>query len=79
MNLQKMGLSILAIITHKNQRRNDMIGYADELLRDLRNILDMFNTYHVPIVVNGKSIKEVKLEDDSKGGYKINVTLMKEE
>ena len=56
-----------------------MIGYADELLRDLRNILDMFSTYHVPIVVNGKSIKEVKLEDDSKGGYKINVTLMEEE
>ena len=56
-----------------------MVGYADELLRDLRNILDMFNTYHVPIVVNGTSIKEVKLEDDSKGGYKINVTLMEEE
>ena len=51
-----------------------MIGYADELLRALRNILDMFNTYHLPIVVNGKSIKEVKLEDDSK----INVTLMEE-
>lgn len=56
-----------------------MLGYADELLRDLRNILDMLNTYHVPIVVNGTSIKEVKLEDDSKGGYKINVTLMEEE
>lgn len=35
-----------------------MIGYADELLKDLRNILDMFSTYHVPIVVNGTSIKE---------------------
>ena len=56
-----------------------MIGYADELLRDLRNILDMFSTYHVPIMVNGKSIKEVKLEDDSTGDYKINVTLMEEE
>ena len=56
-----------------------MIGYADELLRDLRNILDMFNTYHVPIVVNGTSIKEVKLEEASKGDYKINVTLMEEE
>ena len=55
-----------------------MIGYADELLRDLRNILDMFNTYHIPIVVNGTSIKEVKLEDDSKGGYKINVELSDE-
>lgn len=56
-----------------------MIYYTDELLRDLRNILDMLNTYHIPIEVNGKSIKEVKLEDDSKGGYKINVTLMEEE
>lgn len=55
-----------------------MIGYADELLRDLRNILDMFNTYHIPIVVNGKSIKEIKLEDDSKDGYKINVELSDE-
>ena len=53
-----------------------MIDYADELLRDLGNILDMFNTYHIPIVVNGISIKEIRLEDDSKGGYKINVILM---
>ena len=56
-----------------------MIGYADDLLRDLRNILDMFNTYHVPIVVNGTSIKEVKLEEPSKGDYIINIELVAEE
>lgn len=56
-----------------------MIGYADELLRDLRNILYMFNTYHVPIVVNGTSIKEVKLEEASKGDYIINIELVAEE
>lgn len=55
-----------------------MIGYADELLRDLRSILDMFSTYHVPIMVNGKSIKKVKLEYDSTGNYKINVELSDE-
>ena len=56
-----------------------MIGYADELLRDLRNILYMFNTYHVPINVNGKTIDYVELVGDGKGNYKINVTLMEEE
>ena len=55
-----------------------MIGYADELLRNLRSILDMFSTYHVPIMVNGKRIKEVKLENDSTGDYKINVELSDE-
>lgn len=53
-----------------------MIGYADELLRDLRNILDMFSTYHIPINVNGKTIDCVELVDDGKGNYKINMVLM---
>lgn len=54
------------------------ISYADELLKDLRNILDTFNTYHIPIEVNGQNIKDIKLEKDSKGDYKINVTLMED-
>lgn len=56
-----------------------MINYADELLKNLRNILDMFNTYHIPIVVNGTRIKEVKLEEVSKGDYIINIELVAEE
>lgn len=55
-----------------------MIGYADELLRDLRNILGIFNTYHIPINVNGKTIDYVELVGDGKGNYKVNVVLMEE-
>lgn len=56
-----------------------MIGYADELLRDLRNILDMFSTYRIPINVNGKTIDCVELVGDGKGNYKINMVLMEDE
>ena len=50
-----------------------MIYYASELIKSLRDILDGFNTYHIPIIVDGKNIKEIKVDD--KDGYKINVEL----
>lgn len=50
--------------------------YADEFLRALKNILDGFNTYHIPIVIDDKEIKDIEVEKDSEGKYKIKINLI---
>ena len=49
-----------------------MISYIDELLKRLRDLLVI---YHIPIIINGKNIKDIKLEKDPNGDYKIEVSL----
>lgn len=56
-----------------------MLFYASDFLKELRNLLDCFSTYDIPISVEGKKIESVKIEKDDAGEYSINIVLCKTE
>lgn len=56
-----------------------MLYYASAFLKELRNLLDCFSTYDIPISVEGKKIEKVSLEKNETGEYSINIVLCKTE
>lgn len=52
-----------------------MLYYASDFLKELRNLLDCFSTYDIPISVKGKRIEKVSLEKNETGEYSINIVL----
>lgn len=56
-----------------------MLYYASAFLKELRNWLDCFSTYDIPISVEGKRIESIKLEKDDAGQYSINIVLSETE
>lgn len=56
-----------------------MIRFADEFLKQLKGVANLFSSHHIPIEVDGKTIDYIEAVRDKNGDYKIKITLMKEE
>ena len=54
-----------------------MLFYTSHFLKELRNLLNCFPTYDIPISVEGKRIESIKLEKNEAGEYNINIILSK--